>query len=114
MKRYKDKKNGFSRISHEEVYDLVSKIPEGKITTYGDIAKFLGNKRSSRRIGKILNQNPNPIIVPCHRVVLSTGMIGGYAYGVKMKKRLLENEGITIFKNDVIENFSSVRYQYEV
>ena len=74
-------------IKNEDVYELLKKIPVGKVTTYGDLAKALGNPSASRIVGKILGQNPNPIQVPCHRVVMSNGKLGGYAYGQLPKRK---------------------------
>jgi methylated-DNA-[protein]-cysteine S-methyltransferase len=99
-------------IDPNDVYKLLIRIPNGKVTTYGDIVKQLGNKKLARSVGKILHNNPNPIIVPCHKVVLSNGKIGGYAYGLKMKKNLLKNEGIRILKDGTIENFHKIRVEY--
>jgi methylated-DNA-[protein]-cysteine S-methyltransferase len=99
-------------IDPNDVYKLLVRIPNGKVTTYGDIAKQLGNKKLARSVGKILHNNPDPIIVPCHKVVLSNGKIGGYAYGLKMKKNLLKNEGIRILKDGTIENFHKIRVEY--
>ncbi len=91
-------------IQAEDVYDVLRKIPEGKVTTYGDIAKAIGHPKASRAVGRILHANPNPIIVPCHRVVMSDGKLGGYADGVEKKIRLLKKEGLD-FKNNKVENF---------
>ena len=99
-------------IDPNDVYKLLIKTPNGKVTTYGDIAKQLGNKKLARSVGKILHNNPNPFVIPCHKVVLSNGKIGGYAYGVKMKKNLLKNEGIIILKDGTIENFHKIRVEY--
>ena len=99
-------------IDPNDVYKLLIRIPNGKVTTYGDTAKQLGNKKLARSVGKILHNNPNPIIVPCHKVVLSNKKIGGYAYGLKMKKNLLKNEGIRILKDGTIENFHKIRVEY--
>ena len=99
-------------IDPNDVYKLLIRIPNGKVTTYGDIAKQLGNKKLARSVGKILHNNPDPIIVPCHKVVLSNGKIGGYAYGLKMKKNLLKKEGIIILKDGTIENFHKIRVEY--
>src|SRR5215208_7217784 len=74
------------KASH--VYDIVTRIPEGKVTTYGDIARALGHPRASRVIGRILNKNPNPLVTPCHRVIKSDGNIGGYAFGKVRNKEL--------------------------
>jgi methylated-DNA-[protein]-cysteine S-methyltransferase len=96
------------RINSQSVYNLVSNIPPGKVATYGQLASSLGNSRGARGIGKILNKNPRPIIVPCHRVVCSDGHVGGYLYGKEQKISLLLNEGITIV-NDLIKDFEKYR-----
>ena len=91
-----------------EVYSLLKKVPEGKVTTYGDLAKALGHPRAARAIGRIMNTNPDPIVVPCHRVVASDGGIGGYAYGTKVKKDILAGEGVS-FDGDRIKDFEKRR-----
>ena len=95
-------------IKDSDVYDLLLKIPAGKVSTYGDLAKALGNPFASREIGRILGRNPNPVKVPCHRVVMSDGKVGGYAYGSDRKRELLEKEGIS-FDNGIISDFKKVR-----
>jgi len=97
-----------SVLKNEDVYDLLRKIPAGKVTTYGDLAKALGNPSASRIVGRILGQNPNPIKVPWHRVVMSDGKLGGYAYGTAKKRELLEKEGL-YFTNGIISDFKNVR-----
>ena len=96
-------------MNAEAVYNILSRIPEGKVTTYHDIAKALGCPNGSRAVGRILNRNPDPIIVPCHRVVLSSGRIGGYAFGKTKKKELLEKEGLRFISEDLIDNFARCR-----
>lgn len=98
-------------IKNEDVYELLRKIPAGKVTTYGDLAKALGNPSASRIIGRILSRNPNPIKVPCHRVVMSDGKLGGYAYGTAKKRGLLEKEGLS-FTNESVSDFMKVRYLF--
>jgi methylated-DNA-[protein]-cysteine S-methyltransferase len=95
-------------IKNEDVYDLLRKIPRGKVTTYGDLAKALDNPLASRIIGSILGKNPNPIQVPCHRVVMSDGKLGGYLYGTAIKRELLEKEGLS-FINGIVNDFKNVR-----
>jgi methylated-DNA-[protein]-cysteine S-methyltransferase len=95
-------------IRNSDVYDLLLKIPPGKVSTYGDLARALGNPSASRAIGRILGENPNPIKVPCHRVVMSNGRVGGYAYGTAKKRQLLENESVS-FTDEIVQNFNSVR-----
>ncbi len=96
------------QLKASDVYDILVRIPEGKITTYGDIARLLGHPRASRAIGRILNNNPNPIVVPCHRVVMSNGKIGGYAFGKARKKELLKKEGLR-FRGDEMPDFAECR-----
>lgn len=71
-------------------------IPAGRVATYGEIARTLGKPRAARLVGKILHDNPTPIIVPCHRVVMSDGSLGGYQGGIHKKIKLLESEGVSI------------------
>ena len=86
----------------QQVLEIVKNIPAGRITTYKEIAIFLGNKRLSRAVGQALKRNPCPVEIPCHRVVHSDGTLGGYSLGIKRKKELLENEGIEIVDNKVV------------
>lgn len=99
-------------LQADDVYGMLARIPEGKVTTYGDIAKALGHPSASRAIGKILNKNPNPVVVPCHRVVMSDGSIGGYAFGKARKKELLEKEGLC-FAGDYMHEFAACRADIE-
>ena len=87
---------------NQQCYELLSKIPEGKISTYKEIAKAL-NTKAYRAVGNAMAKNLNPIIVPCHRVINSNGLIGGYALGVNKKISLLKKEGMTIRKGKVVE-----------
>lgn len=86
-----------------EVYSALMRVPRGKVTTYGELAKAIGRPRASRAVGKILNKNPDPITVPCHRVVMSNGAIGGYALGKATKRALLESEGLSFSGEKVAE-----------
>jgi methylated-DNA-[protein]-cysteine S-methyltransferase len=78
----------------EKLWKLLKKIPRGKVTTYGTLAELLGT--SPRAVGKMLNSNPNAPEVPCHRVVMSDGSIGGYSRGVRKKVKLLKKEGVDV------------------
>ena len=105
------------RLKASDVYDIVAQIPEGKVTTYGDIARALGHPGASRAIGRILNRNPNPITTPCHRVIKSDGKLGGYAFGKIRKKELLKKEGLCFIGDSAAEfgNYiiSYTRLHYE-
>ena len=87
---------------NQRCYELLSQIPKGKIATYKQIANIL-NTKAYRAVGSAMAKNPSPIIVPCHRVIKSNGSIGGYALGTKKKISLLENEGIIIKKDKVVD-----------
>jgi methylated-DNA-[protein]-cysteine S-methyltransferase len=71
-------------------------IPRGWISTYGRIAKNIGIPNGARAVGRALSQNPFPIIVPCHRAIRSNGELGGFQGGLRMKRTLLEQEGVSI------------------
>jgi methylated-DNA-[protein]-cysteine S-methyltransferase len=104
-------KTGHTGIVDQDVYVLLSKIPSGKVSTYGDIARALGHPKAARAIGRIIANNPNPISIPCHRVVKSNGELGGFAYGEQMKREILEKEGIK-FQNRIVENFDEQRLSF--
>jgi methylated-DNA-[protein]-cysteine S-methyltransferase len=87
----------------QRVYKKLLEVPKGEITTYGDLAKAVGLKNGQRAIGKIMNKNPYPGIIPCHRVVRSDGSVGGYAYGIKVKTYMLIDDGIKINKGKVLD-----------
>ena len=87
---------------NQQCYKLLSKIPKGRISTYKDIANAL-NTKAYRAVGNAMAKNPNPIIVPCHRVINSNGLIGGYALGINKKINLLRKEGMTIKKGKVVD-----------
>ncbi len=93
------------------VYKKLLQVPKGKITTYGELAKAVGLKNGQRVIGRIMNKNPYPVIVPCHRVVNSNGKIGGYAYGQDVKTNMLSKEGIKI-QNGKILDFEKIIFKF--
>ena len=101
------------QIKDQEVYDLLLAIPRGMVSTYGDIANALGHPHAARLIGNILKRNSNPIHVPCHRIVKSNGMLGGYVYGISMKKQLLKQEGIKFQDGDYLRDFDKCRMDLE-
>ncbi len=78
------------------VLAATAKIPFGAVSTYQSVARRAGNEKASRAAGGALNQNPIPIIVPCHRVVGSNGSLVGYAGGLDVKRRLLAIEGADV------------------
>jgi O-6-methylguanine DNA methyltransferase len=76
----------------KKVYQVVLAIPLGEVRTYKWVAQKAGNSRAARAVGTILKRNPFPLIIPCHRVIKSNNISGGYVYGKKRKKELLKLE----------------------
>jgi len=95
----------------KKIYKKLLEVPEGKITTYGELAKAVGIKNGQRAVGRIMNKNPYPVIIPCHRVVKSDGKVGGYAYGQHVKINMLSKEGIKI-KEDKILDWENTVYRF--
>ena len=89
----------------ERVYEIVRQIPEGKVTSYGAIAKALGAARSARMVGWAMNASHNLNDVPAHRVVNRIGMLSGKHHfeGTNLMQQLLENEGIQVVDNQIID-----------
>lgn len=78
-----------------KVWTLLQQIPYGQTTTYGALAAAAGSPKGARAVGMACNRNPIAILIPCHRVVGSTGALTGYASGLDCKRKLLELEGIS-------------------
>lgn len=124
----------------KSVYAACEKIPRGRVSTYAEIARSIGQTRSARAVGNALNKNPyapastrgndrSPAStridivsnrrestrggpqVPCHRVVRSDGLVGGYAWGGKKKIAMLKKEGLTI-QNGRVADFEKVLYGF--
>ena len=87
----------------KKIYKKLLEVPKGKVTTYGELSKAVGLKNGQRYIGNVMNKNPYPVIVPCHRVVMSTGKIGGYAYGEHIKVKMLNDEGIQVQNGKILD-----------
>ena len=86
----------------EKVYDVVKKIPAGKVLTYGDVARLAGNPGAARAVGSAMKHNPDMSIIPCHRVVGSDGKMLGYAFGGEsVKVSMLKKEGVEMKGNKV-------------
>jgi len=79
------------------VWDITSTVAFGQVRTYGWVAERLGCLKAARAVGGALGRNPLPLIVPCHRIVCSSGHLGGFSAtgGSGLKRKLLEHEGIT-------------------
>ena len=87
------------------VFEVVKKIPKGKVSTYQKVAKLAEKPRAWRAVGNILNKNRDKKI-PCHRVIRSNGKIGGYKDGIKKKIALLKKEDIIIKNAKITSGFS--------
>ncbi len=87
----------------EKVWKALKRIPKGKVTTYKELAKAVGSRNASREVGNACNKNPHSPRVPCHRVVSSSGKIGGYSHGVKKKIALLKIEGVEVKRGKIID-----------
>jgi O-6-methylguanine DNA methyltransferase len=84
-------------LFQRKVFEVIKKIPKGRVLTYKGVAKLAGRPKAWRAVGNVLNKNKNPKI-PCHRVIRSDGKIGGYNRGTKKKITLLKKEGVIIKK----------------
>ncbi|MDP7975135.1 MAG: endonuclease V [TACK group archaeon] len=80
---------------------MVSMIPKGRVTTYGRIARALGDQAAARAVGKALSRNPRAPDIPCHRVVMADGGLGGYAFGAENKSLRLKSEGVDVGESGV-------------
>ncbi|WP_461202518.1 methylated-DNA--[protein]-cysteine S-methyltransferase [Anoxybacillus sp. TBDG-1] len=74
------------------VWETLQTIPYGQTVSYADIAKQIGQPKAVRAVGNAVGSNPITVIIPCHRVILTSGELGGYAWGIERKKWLLEHE----------------------
>ncbi len=99
----------------DKVYDLLRKVPEGHVTTYKELANALGTK-AYRGVGQAMKRNPYAPEVPCHRVVATSGKIGGFqgntsGASIQRKIRMLKAEGIE-FEDGRIKNFEKVLFRF--
>ena len=89
----------------EKIYEQVKKIPEGKVATYGQIALMAGNPRWSQIVGYTLHSNPEPGVIPCHRVVNKDGKLAkAFAFGGEnMQRNILKSEGVIFLDEDTVD-----------
>ncbi|MAT45401.1 MAG: hypothetical protein CL609_23990 [Anaerolineaceae bacterium] len=85
----------------QDVLEACIEIPFGATRTYGDLAKAVGKPKAAQAVGGVMARNPIPLVIPCHRVIATSGGMQGYsaAGGIKTKQFLLAHEGITLFNN---------------
>ena len=99
-----------TRPFNARCYALLLEIPNGKVTTYAEMARALGT-RAYRAVGQAMHRNPDAPKVPCHRVIRSDGSLGGYAGGVAKKASLLMAEGIPI-RDGAVTNLPDFLYTF--
>lgn len=80
-----------------KVWESLLKIPMGKLSTYGNLAEEIGNSKASRAVGTAIGSNPVAFLIPCHRVIQSTGKIGGYMWGRERKQMIIGWESAKIY-----------------
>jgi methylated-DNA-[protein]-cysteine S-methyltransferase len=81
---------------HAEVLRELARVPYGQTDTYGHLASLVGRPRAARAVGMVMNRNPIPIVLPCHRIVGANGSLTGYGGGLPAKRFLLGLEGATL------------------
>jgi methylated-DNA-[protein]-cysteine S-methyltransferase len=81
---------------NEAVLAELARVPYGRLDTYGGLAARVGRPKAARAVGSVMNRNPIPIVLPCHRIVGANGSLTGYAGGLHVKRALLELEGATL------------------
>jgi methylated-DNA-[protein]-cysteine S-methyltransferase len=78
-----------------KVLAALRKVPQGRTTSYGEIARRVGRPGAARAVGRAVGSNPVPVVVPCHRVLAADGGLGGFSLGLPLKRALLRHEGIS-------------------
>ena len=101
----------------KEVYFDLLKIPYGSVKTYNQVATSINNPKANQAVGSACRKNKFIIVIPCHRVIASTGLINGYAGGLKAKTFLLKLEGLQVKDNKIIKlwqivNIGNINYAF--
>lgn len=109
MRDYKTTKGTACEAFCQSVYDIVGEIPVGKVTTYGEIARLMGQPQASRMVGYALKHVPEKLLLPCHRVVNAAGRL---VPGWERQRVLLLQEGVYFKKNGNIDLTQSL-WSYE-
>ena len=79
-----------------KVWTVMRQIPPGEVVSYSELAKRAGNMRATRAVASACSQNPCVVVVPCHRIIRRDGGLGGFAWGIPLKRSLLIREGVRI------------------
>lgn len=90
---------------NDAVYEVVRQIPAGRVASYGQVARMVGRPRNARFVGYALHVNPEPGVIPCHRVVFKNGSLApGFAFGGEdEQRRLLEAEGVAFLDDGRVD-----------
>ncbi len=96
LERFELSVNPAGSTFQHRVWRALQEIPYGKTSSYGELARRIGQPGASRAVGQANGANPIPIIIPCHRVIASNGTLGGYSSGLSIKVQLLALEGIRL------------------
>lgn len=97
----------------EAVHRVVQRIPRGRVATYGDVAMAVGRPGAARAVGQVMRTNPDTEVTPCHRVVSSTGLLGGYQGSDAVsptKIARLREEGVKVLPDGTVVGFAAVRW----
>lgn len=95
----------------QKILTVVSRVPKGKVTTYKLLAKAVDAPKAARAVGNALHKNPCAPLIPCHRVVKTSGALGGYGGGEDKKIQLLRQEGVYI-DNYKISNLEKILFNF--
>ncbi|HIW53390.1 MAG TPA: MGMT family protein [Candidatus Ruthenibacterium merdigallinarum] len=89
----------------KRIYEVVCQIPRGRVASYGQVAALAGNPRGARGVGFALHRNPQPGVIPCHRVVFKDGSVcTGFAFGgPQVQRRMLEEEGVVFLPDGRVD-----------
>ena len=86
-----------------DCYEALKKVPQGKVITYAGLARMIGRPKAHRAVGSAMNKNPYAPQVPCHRVVKSNGDLGGFATDIDVKIKRLQEEGVMVSDNKIVD-----------
>lgn len=78
-------------------------MPAGSVISYARLAKLIGHPNAYRAVGSVMHKNTNAPEVPCHRVVKSNGELGDYAFGLALKQKRLQKEGVQVINNKIVD-----------
>ena len=93
-----------------QCYKALKQIPSGKVISYSGLAEMVGRPKAHRAVGNAMNNNPFAPEVPCHRVVKSNGDLGGFSSGSRRKIKRLQEEGVKVVDNKIVD-FESILFK---